>query len=165
MALRRFGLLAALALTAAAPPGGSAPSFRVALLGGGTVSDRELRGRLVILNFWATWCAPCKRELADLDAFVARHGTDRVAVIAIDAESRAEPRLLARQAAAMRIPIALAVAEGAETYHPIRSAVPTTFVIDPGGRLVLAQGGALAPEDLGRLAAFVPAIPAARTAR
>lgn len=163
---RNLTMLLAFALGGAAPLAPLAPPFRLALFGGGTISDRDLSGKLVILNFWAPWCAPCKRELADLDAFAARYGTKRVTVVAIDAEAKPDLRLIARQAAAMHIPVALDVEQGGDTYHPIRSAVPTTFVIDPAGRLILTHAGVLSPDDLDRItAALGPVVTATRTER
>lgn len=125
-----------------------APAFTIRLYGGGDVDSRSLAGRVIILNFWATWCGPCKRELADLDAVLARYGSARVAVFAIDAGTRTEPRLLARQAAAMRVPIATAITA---PYRPRGAAVPTTWVIDSHGQIVRVQAGAFRPGEIGRL--------------
>jgi len=159
-------IVLAVALGGAAPSAPLAPPFQLALLGGGTISDRDVSGRLVILNFWAPWCGPCKRELADLDAFATRYGAKRVAVFAIDADAKPDLRLIARQAAAMHIPVALAVEQGADTYHPIRSAVPTTFVINPAGRFILTRAGVLSSDDLDRItAALGPVVTATRTER
>ncbi|WP_010160401.1 TlpA family protein disulfide reductase [Sphingomonas sp. PAMC 26617] len=135
-------------LPAAAPAGEQAPAFTVQLYGGGAVDSRSLAGRVVILNFWASWCAPCKRELTELDAVLAHHGSARVAVFAIDAGTRTEPRLLDRQAAAMRVPVATGITE---PYRPRGGAVPTTFVIDPRGRIVTVQAGAFRPGEIARL--------------
>jgi cytochrome c biogenesis protein CcmG/thiol:disulfide interchange protein DsbE len=145
-------ILAAAPLHAAPVPaaavGDQAPAYTVRLHEGGEVDSRSLAGRVVILNFWATWCAPCKRELVELDAVLARHGGARVAVFAIDAGKRTEPRLLARQAAAMRVPVATAITA---PYRPRGAAVPTTYVIDPSGRIVRVQAGAFRPGEITRL--------------
>lgn len=149
--------LAALLLSGAAPADHPAPGFQLIMRDGSVVTDRAVRGRLVILNFWATWCVPCKRELTLLDAFAARYGPDRVAVFAIDADRHPQARLIEQQASLMRIPIALRIAAGGDTYHPIGNAVPTTFVIDAAGDLVFARAGALSQRDLDdRFAARVP---------
>lgn len=145
-------VLAAAPLPAAPVPAATvaeqAPAFTVRLHEGGEVDSRSLAGRVVILNFWATWCAPCKRELVELDAVLARHGAARVAVFAIDAGKRTEPRLLARQAAAMRVPVATAITA---PYRPRGAAVPTTYVIDPSGRIVRVEAGAFRPGEITRL--------------
>lgn len=145
-------VLAAAPLLAAPVPATTvaeqAPAFTVRLYEGGEVDSRSLAGRVVILNFWATWCAPCKRELVELDAVLARHGAARVAVFAIDAGKRTEPRLLTRQAAAMRVPVATAITA---PYRPRGAAVPTTYVIDPSGRIVRVEAGAFRPGEITRL--------------
>jgi len=135
-------------LPAATPAPEQAPAFTVQLYRGGTVDSRSLAGRVVILNFWASWCVPCKRELTELDGVLARHGSARVAMFAIDAGTRTEARLLDRQAAGMRVPVATGITP---PYRPRGGAVPTTFVIDSRGRIVTVQAGAFRPGEIARL--------------
>lgn len=99
------------------------------------------------MNFWATWCAPCRGELRDVDALVAAY-PDRVAAVAVLAERRPDPRLLARQAAAMRVPIALRVVGGANRFPLSNNGVPTTYVLDRAGRVAFVKAGAFAQGEL-----------------
>lgn len=132
------------ALAAPAP----APDFTVQLLGGRAVAASTLKGKVIILNFWASWCVPCKRELADLDASFVRHGSNRLAIFAINAEQVPDQRRLAQQAARMTIPVATSVTGG---YRPRNNAVPTSFVIDADGKLVLTKAGAWKPGEVDAL--------------
>ena len=66
-----------------AQPGAAAPDFTLETLDGGTLALRELRGRPVLLNFWATWCPPCQEEAPALQAVHERYG-DRLHVLGID---------------------------------------------------------------------------------
>ena len=52
-----------------------AADFRLTALDGQTVALRDLRGKVVLLNFWATWCPPCKAEMPDLNALYRDNGT------------------------------------------------------------------------------------------
>ena len=66
--------------------GAPAPDFRLLDLAGKEVRLSDFRGSRVLVNFWATWCPPCRAEMADLDA-VARQGRDTgVVVLAVDQE-------------------------------------------------------------------------------
>jgi len=64
-------------------PGYLAPDFAFEDLEGNTVRLSELRGKPVLLNFWATWCPPCRKEIPDLQRFYEQYG-DRITLLGID---------------------------------------------------------------------------------
>ncbi|HWQ15397.1 MAG TPA: TlpA disulfide reductase family protein [Roseiflexaceae bacterium] len=64
-------------------PGEPAPDFRYRMVDGGAHSLSELRGRKVLVNFWATWCAPCKEEMPDLQRLADEYG-ERLAVLGVN---------------------------------------------------------------------------------
>jgi cytochrome c biogenesis protein CcmG, thiol:disulfide interchange protein DsbE len=94
----RFGLmtLAAVALAAACgepdtPPGedlGEAPSYSAVTLDGEPVALADLRGEAVLLNVWATWCAPCRIEIPELQALHEEHGGHGLRVVGVTVDSR-----------------------------------------------------------------------------
>jgi thiol-disulfide isomerase/thioredoxin len=108
-------------------------------LAGGTLSLADLRGQVVVLDFWATWCPPCRRELPRLDALhaeLARKG-GRVVAVSID-EDRENVDLFARRYG-LRLPIALDGPDGLAHELDLRE-VPLTLVLDRDGRVALTSG-------------------------
>jgi cytochrome c biogenesis protein CcmG/thiol:disulfide interchange protein DsbE len=144
-----LGLLLAAALTPAMATeprvGQPAPDFQLTLVDGSHVRLSELRGQVVVLNFWATWCVPCRTELPTLDGYyriAQRHG---LRVFAITTEDSVPIFQLRRVFAAMAIG---AVRNMRGPYQPINGAVPTNFVIDRAGRVRYASAGAFDLDDL-----------------
>ncbi len=76
--------LSACTPTQAAGVGRAAPDFSLKDLDGNTVRLRDLRGEAVVLNFWATWCGPCRVEMSDIQKIHERYGEQGVTVIGID---------------------------------------------------------------------------------
>jgi thiol-disulfide isomerase/thioredoxin len=138
--LGRFLLLSGLLLlnvSAAAAElreGMPAPAVRAELLDGGTFDSVKQRGKVIVLNFWATWCKPCREEMPALDAFYRAHRAEGLEVIAISIEG---PGDLAKVKGALKnfsFPAALASGSETEGYGRL-SRVPVTFVIDRRGVL------------------------------
>jgi peroxiredoxin len=68
-------------------PGKSAPEFALKEVNGNYISLTSLRGKVVVLNFWATWCPPCKDEMPSLDMLYKRYKDRGVRVLAVTADS------------------------------------------------------------------------------
>jgi thiol-disulfide isomerase/thioredoxin len=71
-------------MTVGLQEGDLAPDFAVSSFEGQRFRLSDFRGRAVIVNFWATWCGPCKAELPDLSTLLERHGEERLAVLAVN---------------------------------------------------------------------------------
>ena len=120
------------AIVPAKPPVALAPaSFRT--LDGTPVALASYAGRIVVLNFWATWCVPCVAELPELDRLAAGGG---LAVLAVSAD-RAGAAVVRPFAASHAITHAtLLLDQGSDAVHALAVAgFPTTLIIGPDGRL------------------------------
>lgn len=128
--------------------GEEAPDFELETLVSGSFRLTEHRGRLIVLNFWATWCEPCRDEMPDLvrvrDSLA--HAGVLVAGISIDEEGRdvVEPF---HETFPVDYPLLLNGLEVARAYGA-HYVVPTTFVVDRTGRIAERFDGAVTIETL-----------------
>lgn len=128
----------------AMPEGEPAPTFQVALRGGGELDLAASRGDVVVLNFWASWCPPCRAEapvLARAHDRLQREGGARLVGLAMDARSLPFANRLG-----MTYPQALATQEIAQSYRV--EMLPTTVVIDRAGRVAWSYVGELREDEL-----------------
>jgi len=139
----------ALAGTAPAAPkvGQQAPDFTVTTFGGRTVKLADLKGDVIILNFWATWCAPCRRELPLLEAYFEHYSKYGFQVLAVATEDSIPEFKLRPLAAELGIPL---VKRLKGPYRDV-GAVPTNYVIDRSGKIVYAQAAAFDIDALNAL--------------
>ena len=119
-----------------------APALALKDLDGREIPPAALRGKVVIVNFWATWCGPCRAEVPDLVALQAKY-KDTLQVIGIS-EDEAGVDVVKRFAAEHRInyPIAMMTPD-VERLFPGISALPTSFIIDRESRIVQKHVGML----------------------
>ena len=135
-------------LLPAQAPRGTARPFAVRTLDGRTLRLAELRGRPVILDFWATWCAPCRASLPQLSAMQGRYGRRGLVVVGLSVDD-GQPQAVRRFAERLRLrfPMAMASEDMLDDYGPIRS-IPTTIFIDRRGRIVRRVVGYVDEETL-----------------
>jgi len=120
----------------------TAPRFTVKDLDGRELSSASWRGKVVILNFWATWCPPCRAEIPDLVALQEKY-RDHLVVIGIS-EDEAPPDTVKQFAARHNVnyPIVMMTPE-LERMFPGVSALPTSFILDRESRIVQKHVGML----------------------
>jgi len=120
----------------------AAPVFTARDLDGHEVSSASLRGKVVLVNFWATWCPPCRAEIPDLVRLQEKY-RDRLQIIGVS-EDESGPEVVRRFAADHQVnyPIVMTTPE-IEKMFPGISALPTSFLIDRDSRIVQKHVGML----------------------
>ncbi len=135
-------------------------SFQLEDLDGEIRDFSEWNGKHRILNFWATWCAPCRREIPLLKAFQEQHGADGIQVIGIAVEYP-EPVIAYARAAEFNYPIlvgeqeAMAIAESSGIPF---IGLPFTMIVASDGELIGARMGEIHQQHLDEIAAVLSQI-------
>jgi peroxiredoxin len=137
------------ALPPAPAVGHPAPDFTLTTLTGETFTLSELRGKPVVLNFWATWCPPCRAELPELEAAAERHDGEIVIAGVNQAEATDQVREFA-EAMDLGFVIPLDVDAQVSREYGARS-LPTTFFIDREGIIRQIQIGPVTEATLAQL--------------
>jgi cytochrome c biogenesis protein CcmG, thiol:disulfide interchange protein DsbE len=120
--------------------GKPAPNVQLPTLDGSTIRLESLRGRVVVLDFWATWCVPCVAALPHLNEWHQRLGAKGLVVIGITQESADEVRAFLAEGQTVAYPIALdATAEALGRYRV--QGLPLTVIIDKKGVIRSAEIG------------------------
>ncbi len=120
------------------------PDFTIQDLDGKTFDTKALRGKILIINFWATWCGPCRGEMPDIEKIYKQLGDD-VAFIAIDVpEERMTPETMKAflKEGGFTFPVALDDAQNSVADRYKVGAIPTTLFVDAAGALAYKQVGA-----------------------
>lgn len=132
----------------------SAPDFSGTLLGGGDFSSSELAGRVAVINFWGSWCPPCRVETPEFSEVAADLADDGVKFLGIDVKETSEQFA---QAFVDRFAISYPslydprgeVALAFRGYPA--NAIPSTIVLDTDGRVAAVYTGSVAQDDLRRV--------------
>jgi len=116
---------------------------------GKAYTSETLAGKIVIVNFWATWCHPCQKEIPDLSKLYEKYKARGVVVLGVMTDSPSNSDLLNFQSDyEMTYPIVRANSDLLVSFN-YPQALPTTFVFDRGGRRVGSpRVGAISPDDL-----------------
>jgi thiol-disulfide isomerase/thioredoxin len=118
----------------------TAPPFLLRDIGGKIVSTADWKGKVVILNFWATWCPPCREEIPELVQLQTRYKDKLLVVGASEDDDGPQKVRQFMQQHGMNYPVVMATQELIENYGGV-PALPTSFLIDTQGRVVMKHTG------------------------
>ena len=123
-------------VTPAGEIGSRLPDFTVPDLRGRTISSADLHGKVVLLDFWATWCQPCKQEMPGYQKLVDRYGAQGLVVVGFkfDTMTDTEDPLKFAMKIGVRYPLAVATDDLKQTFGGIEG-LPTTMLFDRDGIL------------------------------
>ncbi len=142
---------------------GPAPDLQLTHLAGGLFELDELEGKVVLVNFWATWCPPCRKEMPALQRLSARLDTEPFVVLGVNVGE--DPERIADFLQSLPVPLGFPIlldrGGDASRDWAVR-VVPTTWVVDRGGRKVLRAVGEVdfdSPELIQQLQTLIDATP------
>ena len=149
-AIGPMGMLA-LAAGCATPGliGKPAPDFTLPAIGGGEVKLQAIKGRVAVVDFWASWCIPCREELPELETLRAEYEPRGVRFVALNIDN--DPAVAEEAARKLRIamPVGLDTEKKvAEAWSP--PAMPSSYLIDRAGVVRYVHEGFRGPPDIER---------------
>jgi peroxiredoxin len=115
-----------------------APDFSLKDLNGKTVKLADLKGKAVILDFWATWCPPCRAEIPDLNTLYKEYKKKGATIVGVALDEGGKTAIVAgmkKYKLSLDYPILIGNQDISKLYGGI-DAIPTTFILDKGGNIV-----------------------------
>ena len=120
----------------------NAPELTLSDMAGKRITLSSLKGKTVLLNFWATWCPPCREEMPTLETlYQSFKGRSDFVLLAVDSSEEKATVSDFLKKNPYHFPVLLD-SDGAVSYHYSISAIPTTFLIDAQGRIIAGTRGA-----------------------
>ncbi|MDX2129152.1 MAG: TlpA disulfide reductase family protein [Chloroherpetonaceae bacterium] len=128
----------------------TAPQFTLTSVEGKKISLSDFRGKAVILNFWGTWCPPCRAEIPDMVELQKQYGGDKFTFVGVALERPStDPVKKVKDfmtTSGINYPILMGDATVFDSYQPLlnedeRGAVPATFIINKKGEIIASFVG------------------------
>jgi len=125
----------------------SAPDFALIDLSGNEITLADLKGKVIFLNFWATWCGPCRHEIPDFIEFYSQYKDKGLEIIGISVDQSERKVKDFMDKYKINYPIVMATNEIMGNYKPGRY-IPTTIIINTKGHIVEKKVGLMNMEAL-----------------
>lgn len=114
--------------------------FRMRGLDGKTVPFESLKGKVVFLNIWATWCPPCIAEMPNIQSLYEKVGSDKIAFVMLSVDEAGMGKVKKFiDKKGFTFPVYMPEGQFPQEFYS--SAIPTTFIISPEGKIVARQEG------------------------
>lgn len=115
----------------------AAPSWVLKDVDGREVKAADFKGKVVLVDFWATWCAPCRKEMPEYEALRKKYAERGLVVLGLSLDDGVEPAELKRFGETMKVgyPLLLADPEVAEAFGDFKGLLPTAYLIDREGNI------------------------------
>jgi len=139
LAFMSFGFCAK--AIAAGEVGSAAPTWKLRTVEGVEVSSTDLAGKVVVVDFWATWCPPCRAEIPGFIELQKKYGNDGLVIVGISVD-QGGAGVVKKFVAENKVSYQIVLADDgvADAFGGIEG-IPTTFVIDRSGKIQLKEVG------------------------
>jgi peroxiredoxin len=124
----------------AGPPGSPAPPFTLAARGGQNVSLEQYKGQVVMLNFWASWCGPCRQEMPLLESIYKKYNKMGFTMIGVNVEPDSNAANEWLKATPVSFPILYDRDSKVSKLYDV-AGMPSTVIIDRSGKLRVLHRG------------------------
>ena len=128
-----------------------APDFRVKTLTKEKIDLASLKGKVIVINRWATWCVPCREEFLLFEKYMPFRAKYGFTVIAIETGGAEGGSAMRKLAELVHFPVVLDDQAHADAYPIINNGVPTNYVIDRAGVVRYAKAGAFELDELEKI--------------
>ena len=143
--LRRATSLAVLAAgtaVAAIAPSSTAPDFTLHTMNGPNMRLQEQRGKVVMINFWATWCGPCRQEMPHLDRLYDKYKSSGFVLMGINVDDDTRNAAAVAAKLGVRFPVLLDTDKQVSRLYDL-STMPSTVLVDRDGKVRYVHRGYL----------------------
>ncbi len=143
-----FGLILAFGTASgiAVPWNQPLPDIPLKRINGEHLELSDYQGKLIVINFWAPWCLPCRKEMPDLQVLHQRYNDTVVIGLTVDYASKQKVRQTLEEME-IRYPVILSDTETAAAFGDFRG-LPTTFFVSPEGRIVERHMGMMSKKEM-----------------
>ena len=125
---------------AAATVGAPAPDFTLRVLDGPNLRLQEQRGKVVLVNFWATWCGPCRKEMPHLNRIADKYRSSGLVMLGVNVDDNVRTAAEVAAKLGVKFPVLLDTDKKVGKLYDLNS-MPSTMVIDRSGRVRFVHRG------------------------